>query len=469
MRKHVLILSFLTLSLVSCSPKTSHPASDSTNLSTNHTTYNPSKILDYPSTMELVSVRYEKEEVNSITELGKAIDYLIFNSSEDTYLKKTPIKITDSFKQELQDNLKETILSAAYSGSLSQNFFHQYDASDLSDNILYVYAGFTPDFATIETEFKPAKNSANIRYFLSPNHHSDFTVRTLPLAFHHKGYVPVKNSEALFFALEEGYFPYATDKAEELLLQAISVLNEIATPQMKDLELYENIFSYVIHQIQYDYETAKNTANQVKQNQAFFLEGAFNGHAVCDGISKEIVVLSRLMGLECYHAGAQGNEAGHAYNYIKIDDQYYLSCPTSAICHYPLRDNTFQSYHCYSTFLTDVDTNNSLRWPYDSYSHIEIKPFLTKEFDYWRYASILIDGQEYSLNVTDKETALKILRSVSSLSKAKHLNLEIELNGSYSILMAAVNELKQEGNDVIPLNTGTFQAQRLYCFQFLGE
>lgn len=202
MRKPVLILSFLSLFLISCSPKISHPASDSTNLSTNHTTYNPSKILDYPSTMELVSVRYEKEEVNSITELGKAIDYLIFNSTGETYLKRTPIKVTDSFKEELQANLKETILSAAYSGSLSQNFFHQYDASDLSENVLYVYAGFTPDFATRETAFQPAKTSTNIRYFLSPKHHSDFTVRTLPLAFHHKGYVPVKNSEALFFALE---------------------------------------------------------------------------------------------------------------------------------------------------------------------------------------------------------------------------------------------------------------------------
>ncbi|MBQ2876737.1 MAG: hypothetical protein IJE25_06990 [Clostridia bacterium] len=142
----------------------------------------------------------------------------------------------------------------------------------------------------------------------------------------------VYNSEELWWAVEHGYkptFPMEGTKAELFYERAKMILRDIITDGMSDYEKALAIYEYLIEAVSYDYDAYYNagTGDEEKRNTCYYLEGVFEvGRAVCDGKSKAYVLLCGIEGIECvrdFGSSVDGG-AGHAWNYVKIDGEWYM-------------------------------------------------------------------------------------------------------------------------------------------------
>ena len=142
----------------------------------------------------------------------------------------------------------------------------------------------------------------------------------------------VYNSEELWWAVEQGYrpvFPMENSKAELLYERAKTILREIITDEMTDTGKVIAIYEYLIHLVNYDYDTyyGSETAEEGKRNTAYYLEGVFeSGKAVCDGKSKAFVLLCGIEGIESLRdfGDAKEGAVGHAWNYVRLGEVWFL-------------------------------------------------------------------------------------------------------------------------------------------------
>lgn len=140
----------------------------------------------------------------------------------------------------------------------------------------------------------------------------------------------VRDSEQLFFALENGYRPVceAGSVAETLYDEMKNILREILDPGMTEKEICVAVAQYLVDTIEYDNEVlelfvAASTAEERKTlagYRSFYLEGAIlDGVAVCDGISKAFTSLTRIMGIESYQVSGRLSGVNHAWNKVFVD------------------------------------------------------------------------------------------------------------------------------------------------------
>ena len=142
----------------------------------------------------------------------------------------------------------------------------------------------------------------------------------------------VYNSEELWWAVEQGFrpvFPMENSKAELFYERAKTILREIISDGMTDTEKVIAIYEYLIHLVNYDYDTYYGSENveESKKNTAYYLEGVFeSGKAVCDGKSKAFVLLCRIEGIESLRDFGDGKDSsvGHAWNYVKLGDSWFV-------------------------------------------------------------------------------------------------------------------------------------------------
>ncbi len=154
-----------------------------------------------------------------------------------------------------------------------------------------------------------------------------------------KGTFPVYNSEELWWALQQNYlptFPSEGSKAELFYERAKMILRDIITDDMDELDKVIAISEYLIDAVAYDYDSLdalKAPDNDVTTNVCYYLEGVFErGIAVCDGKSKAFVLLCRIEGIECVRDSGNGRDGGvgHAWNYVNVNDVWYLVDTTHA-------------------------------------------------------------------------------------------------------------------------------------------
>lgn len=138
----------------------------------------------------------------------------------------------------------------------------------------------------------------------------------------------VYNSEELWWAVEHGYkpvFPEENSKAELFYERAKMILRKIVNDQMSDYEKLVAIYEYLVQYVSYDYDAYESSAD--KKNTCYYLEGVFeSGRAVCDGKTKALVLMLGIEGVECLRdfGSSKTGGAGHAWNYVKIEDVWYL-------------------------------------------------------------------------------------------------------------------------------------------------
>ena len=147
------------------------------------------------------------------------------------------------------------------------------------------------------------------------------------------GTMNVSNSEELWYVIQEGYLPtFSTSntKAEAFYDQAKDILRYIVNDDMTDFEKARAIFDWEVCSTWYDNDALSDKKHSDNSKTCYFLEGVFEYRtAVCDGFSKVFSMLAGIEGLNCVRAyGYDADLSGHAWDYVKLDDTWYLVCPT---------------------------------------------------------------------------------------------------------------------------------------------
>lgn len=425
--------------------------------------------LDYPEAPAFAEPEIP-EPIGDLDTLALAVDTAIYRSLE-TGAEMVYYHLTDELRKQALRDPSAFVGKALQIALLGHTFYQTYDDSRLAEGYLGLRCGFPESFATVSTE--PEEGSQVLSYEFYKNTLQTAALRQLsfsqlPICQNTDRYLSVENSEQLVYAVEYGYLPYCTEgsSAEKILRRAIGILSQITREDMSETEIYTAIYQYVILSNQYDYNTLLDSRVQDPGNRVFFLEGAvLDGRAVCDGMSKELVLLARLMGLEAYHIGARNGDGGHAYVYVKLDGSWYLSCPTYGSQLYSRKDGLRQDYHTNNYMLTDFDTNMQ-GWDYDSdaFEQIEAELRTTKPYDYWRETTVEIGGQNYSFHPETVEEALAVLEDALALHQQLGIPVEVELCGKVDVLREAYARLKEQSGDVVYLSGGTFEQQRLQVY-----
>lgn len=428
--------------------------------------------LEFPAGAALSGVHAD-EPATDIDELVFAVDTLIY-ASPDTADEMVYLPMSDELSQSAAADPIGFVGRVLQSAPLGHKFAVAYDDSAFEAGLFGIRAGFRSAYAT---ESYPQENTAPaLSYEFYKNalgeRKRELEFQELPLCQRGGAWLPVENSEQLFYALQYGYIPYCepgTD-AYTLLSRCVDILSQITREGMTEVECYKAIYQYVTMSNRYDYTTLLDVRQRDLTNRVFFLEGSvLDGVAVCDGLSKELVVLSRLMGIEAYHIGARAGDEAHAYAYVRIDGTYYLSCPTSGMERYPAGGG-WQEYHTNNYMLTDFDTNMP-GWEYDAEVFPEIETALresTAPFDYWAQTCVEIDGERYDFHPETAADAMPILLDAAALQEELGIAVEVELCGRVDVLRQAYEELKELGVDVVYLSSGTFDGQRLQTYLIGG-
>lgn len=403
-------------------------------------------------------------DLNSMQDFSDFIDYCVFYPSEQPQYTT----ITDNYLEILQQNADYQYRWAGQYASLGHNFATGYDDSRLSSNQI----GITT--ANIPFAFKKYQLSEdNVKvytyeYFsqtLLNKHNRNYSLRDFDLYKHNKGFVKCDNSEQLWYAAMQGYMPVpANSNLQKILSKALGILNAILTPDMTEYQKVNAIYNYIICENTYDYSSLHFKDSPHTDYEAYFLEGIFNSqNAVCDGIVKAMVLLCRLEGIEAYHIGAVGHAGGHAYIYIKVDNTYYLSCPTLASFVQSI-DNKRYHMHTYSYMLTDYYTSSS-DWDFFSGQLPDIGEQIKKtpKYNYWENQSIQIDDKTYSLSPNNSSELCNMLEGIAKASQQYDIPIQIEVKCSYDIANTAYNTLKTKYN-ITKVNNGMFNGEKLYSF-----
>lgn len=156
----------------------------------------------------------------------------------------------------------------------------------------------------------------------------------------------VKNSEELFWSVEHGYRPNLPNDNSNLsiIYGAARDICSTINPSWTNLTKYRELFDYLEDMTHYDY--GSNLESLGSASMSYYLEGVFldNGIAVCDGFSKAYALLCGILGLPCFRSYGfpKGENTGHAWNYVQLNGNWYLVCPTWAKIGFNLNDKDDQ-------------------------------------------------------------------------------------------------------------------------------
>ena len=142
----------------------------------------------------------------------------------------------------------------------------------------------------------------------------------------------VSTSEELYWAVENKVtpLPKAGSRADIIYREAKNVLREIIKDDMTDYEKALSIFDWIAVNTNYD---NANVASIFREDPtayytrfcAYYLEGVFiQKIAVCDGYSKAYSLMCNMEGIDCIRITGEAGGGLHAWNKVRIDENYYI-------------------------------------------------------------------------------------------------------------------------------------------------
>ncbi len=190
----------------------------------------------------------------------------------------------------------------------------------------------------------------------------------------------VATSQQLFYAVEHSYKvnPIKDSPAERIYLEAKTYLNGILSDGMDEFETFSTIYNDISHTAVYDYGALDYDGSsnpnlypdeECSQYDCYYLEGFFDHRkVVCDGYSKVLTLLSAMEGIEIVRASGVSDTqynsralAGHAYTFLNIEDQWYLSDITWG--NNKLGTREVQDLEYMLTAHHNIDPYSSVEWP----------------------------------------------------------------------------------------------------------
>lgn len=395
MKKIILFISLLLL--VSCS---NNPSSTSSST-------NPLNKLFFASDLEEKDLPKPKEKISSLDEMIYALDYLAFyqiDKKVSFYIDNNYSKTFYNIYQEFSKAQEQVQIADVYPSFINYSLYVDYKV--ITINVV------SQQIATKSNSKLEASKIYEIDYQKESSDHQ------IPLEKSNLKEIEVETSQQLYYVVENKYKPILKKNsiAEKIYSTAKDILNSIIDDTMNEYQKAKQIYNYICSEISYDYITSGESTYNLNENQAYFLEGVFlNQNAVCDGKSKAYSLLCNMENIDNVRVTAINDKyQGHAYNYIKIFDKWYLSCTTFGSHRMELKENEYYIVPSLNMFLTNYQTPYASNWGYDSKMHEDIKEKIESQ-------------SNFELSIIDN------LNSFKEIIESYHLNslLNIEVEFQY--------------------------------------
>lgn len=395
MKKIILFISLLLL--VSCS---NNPSSTSSST-------NPLNKLFFASDLEEKDLPKPKEKISSLDEMIYALDYLAFyqiDKKVSFYIDNNYSKTFYNIYQEFSKAQEQVQIADVYPSFINYSLYVDYKV--ITINVV------SQQIATKSNSKLEASKIYEIDYQKESSDHQ------IPLEKSNLKEIEVETSQQLYYVVENKYKPILKKNsiAEKIYSTAKDILNSIIDDTMNEYQKAKQIYNYICSEISYDYITSDESTYNLNENQAYFLEGVFlNQNAVCDGKSKAYSLLCNMENIDNVRVTAINDKyQGHAYNYIKIFDKWYLSCTTFGSHRMELKENEYYIVPSLNMFLTNYQTPYASNWGYDSKMHEDIKEKIESQ-------------SNFELSIIDN------LNSFKEIIESYHLNslLNIEVEFQY--------------------------------------
>lgn len=395
MKKIILFISLLLL--VSCS---NNPSSTSSST-------NPLNKLFFASDLEEKDLPKPKEKISSLDEMIYALDYLAFyqiDKKVSFYIDNNYSKTFYNIYQEFSKAQEQVQIADVYPSFINYSLYADYKV--ITINVV------SQQIATKSNSKLEASKIYEIDYQKESSDHQ------IPLEKSNLKEIEVETSQQLYYVVENKYKPILKKNsiAEKIYSTAKDILNSIIDDTMNEYQKAKQIYNYICSEISYDYITSGESTYNLNENQAYFLEGVFlNQNAVCDGKSKAYSLLCNMENIDNVRVTAINDKyQGHAYNYIKIFDKWYLSCTTFGSHRMELKENEYYIVPSLNMFLTNYQTPYASNWGYDSKMHEDIKEKIESQ-------------SNFELSIIDN------LNSFKEIIESYHLNslLNIEVEFQY--------------------------------------
>lgn len=395
MKKIILFISLLLL--VSCS---NNPSSTSSST-------NPLNKLFFASDLEEKDLPKPKEKISSLDEMIYALDYLAFyqiDKKVSFYIDNNYSKTFYNIYQEFSKAQEQVQIADVYPSFINYSLYVDYKV--ITINVV------SQQIATKSNSKLEASKIYEIDYQKESSDHQ------IPLEKSNLKEIEVETSQQLYYVVENKYKPILKKNsiAEKIYSTAKDILNSIIDDTMNEYQKAKQIYNYICSEISYDYITSGESTYNLNENQAYFLEGVFlNQNAVCDGKSKAYSLLCNMENIDNVRVTAINDKyQGHAYNYIKIFDKWYLSCTTFGSHRMELKENEYYIVPSLNMFLTNYQTPYASNWGYDSKMHEDIKEKIKSQ-------------SNFELSIIDN------LNSFKEIIESYHLNslLNIEVEFQY--------------------------------------
>lgn len=374
------------------------------------------------------------ETVRNREDLTNLIDYSAF------YQKRVKAQVSDIYKQVLKDNFDTETRWAVQYGDLAHNAEEtQIFDAELESGFIEVFCKMPKRYG-----YKTGSNTKNKiytldYYLLTKEKNKKVNYKDLRLFKNNKGFIKVNNSEQLFYAALNGYFPL-WDKNNKVLCKIMNDCLEILKfrHNKNELERIRRTYLYMVNESTYDLDVQRKRSTDYRDYAAYYLEGFFlYRQAVCDGLTKAYALLLALDGFEVYHvADVKKNIGGHAYNYVKVNGEYYLSSITNSI-----RTGGYERIRDYRYFLTNYRANDFDGYKFQSEEFHTIKEQLIKvePINYHSIFTSKIYTRSVKFNTDDPRKIKSIIRYAKRVSKMKKIRIEIQFQSSNKVIKEMSN------------------------------
>ena len=370
-------------------------------------------------------------------ELIYALDYMAFYKIKD----KVSYYIDDSYENSFYNIYSEfnkavslTNIADSYPSNLNYDLYDKYKIITISLSIQPLAINKPTSIDTKSILIK------EFDYISSVNKREKSFI-DFPLYKNNKGFINVNDSESLWYVTSLNYYPLVKSNSveEQIFNEAKNVLRRIVDDSMSDFMKVKQIYNYLTSEVKYDYETAYSDIKLLNKEQCYYLEGVFlNHYAVCDGKSKAFVLLCKMEGIEAVRlTDFKENFLGHAYNYVKIDNKWYLTCTTFGSNRLKINDDLSIVLPSYNMFLTNLKTPYDNDFGYDSKMYEDIKNKVSDiPFDYFKNEDLIVNNENELTSIID-----------NIVSQIQYDNFEIEfqdLNKNDDIVYSYIENLKNK-------------------------
>lgn len=248
-------------------------------------------------------------------------------------------------------------------------------------------------------------------------------------------------SELYSLVVDLGYKPVfaENDPVKPVYDAAIAMLDKYVLNSWHDSEkgtvnIVHTIHDWLISEVEYDFELYEKYLNQTGDTSsnaaAFNIDGVLMEHrAVCDGISRAMAFLCGIEGIQCYRVTGTFAGSAHAWNKVKIGDNWYNVDVTADSANYSVvGDSNYKKQIAHGYMLVSDDAFVSFSPDNKGAHSYEVtNPLCSNDYDYFEEQVININGTTYS-RVIKTEEQLQALFEAIGKNKSLIGKVEVKLD-----------------------------------------